>query len=57
LVKELIWVHKIVNIPVNMIEYHSGHYRDAKNRHPRMLWSSTVRDAKRHDTDNWIIIY
>jgi hypothetical protein len=55
LVKELIWVHKIVNITVNMIEYHSGHYRDVKNWHPRMLWLSTVRDARRRDTDNRII--
>jgi len=30
LLKDLISVHKIVNMPVNMIAYHSGHYRAAK---------------------------
>jgi hypothetical protein len=43
MLKDLIPAGKIVNISVNMIAYHSGHYRDMKNRHPRKLCSSTVR--------------
>jgi hypothetical protein len=43
LLKDLIPAGKIVNIPVNMIAYHSGHYRDMKNQHPKKLCSSTVR--------------
>jgi hypothetical protein len=43
LLKDLIPAGKIVNISVNMIAYHSGHYRDMKNLHPRKLCSSTVR--------------
>jgi hypothetical protein len=53
--KDLIPVSKIVNISVNMIAYHSGHYRDAKKRHPGMLWSNTVRDRGRYDGDNGTI--
>jgi hypothetical protein len=45
----LISVHKIVNIPVNMIASHSGHYRDTQIRHRRKLCSATVRcDKGRH---------
>jgi hypothetical protein len=50
MVKDLIPAGKIVNIPVNMIAYHSGHYRDVKNRHPRKLCSSTVLVETGHTT-------
>jgi hypothetical protein len=43
MLKDLIPAGKIVNISVNMIAYHSGHYRDMKNRHPKRLCPSTVR--------------
>lgn len=43
LVKDLIPVSKIVNITVNMIAYHSGHYRDAQSSHHRKLCPATVR--------------
>ena len=44
--KDLTPVHKIVNIPVNMIASHSGHYRAAKTQHLRKLCSSTVPSSQ-----------
>jgi hypothetical protein len=46
LLKDLTPVHKIVNIPVNMIASHSGHYRAAKISHLRKLCSSTVPSSQ-----------
>jgi len=42
----LISVHKIVNIPANVIASHSDHYRAAKILHLRKLCSTTVGGDK-----------